>query len=164
MIRKAKMSDLKQIQEIFETARAYMRKNGNPNQWKDFEPREKLIVNDIKNENFYVMEDTNQNIYGVFAFITGPDESYNKIENGSWLNSEPYGTIHRIASNNTIKGVFSEAVNFSKKKSKNIRIDTHEDNKKMQACILNEGFKYCGKIHLKDGSPRLAYQYCDTDK
>lgn len=83
-----------------------------------FEPREKLIVNDIKNENFYVMEDTNQNIYGVFAFITWPDESYNKIENGSWLNSEPYGTIHRIASNNTIKGVFSEAVNFSKKKAK----------------------------------------------
>ena len=47
-----------------------MKLNGNPNQWKDSEPSLDLIINDIKNNNSYIIEKDN-NIVGVFSFIIG---------------------------------------------------------------------------------------------
>ena len=38
-----------------------------------------------------------------------------------------------------------------------LRIDTHADNHVMQDLVTRNGFVYCGRILLANGSPRLAY-------
>ena len=82
--------------------------------------------------------------------------NYDVIE-GKWLNDEPYGTIHRIASNGTEKGIMKICLDYCDNYVSNIRIDTHKDNKIMQHLLEKFNFKYCGIIYLSDGNPRLAY-------
>ena len=74
-------------------------------------------------------------IVGVFTYIQGTESTYIRIYNGSWLNEEPYGVVHRIASTNSIKGVATYCLNWCLDKCKNIRIDTHRDNVVMQNSI-----------------------------
>ena len=47
-IRKAKPEDLRQIMPLYEKAREFMEKNGNPTQWGKNNPPEDLIRKDIK--------------------------------------------------------------------------------------------------------------------
>ena len=157
-VRKAQRSDLKIIEAIFVYARAYMKASGNPNQWKDNRPEMATVIHDIDEGNFYVIEDDGQ-IVGCFAFIIGEDPTYKDIKNGSWLNEEPYGTIHRIASNGQSTGLFECVLDYCRPLVGNIRIDTHADNKIMQHLLEKCGFKYCGIIVTDDGTDRLAYQY-----
>lgn len=77
---------------------------------------------------------------------------------GSWLNDEPYGTIHRIASSNTKKGVLKEAIDFATSNKIDIRIDTHRNNTIMQHLLDKYGFIKCGTIYVEDGTARIAYQ------
>lgn len=158
MIRKATHEDFAQILPIYAIARQYMVESGNPNQWKDNWPIPKVLEEDIEEENLYVCIRDNQ-IHGVFAFIIGEDENYGMIEEGNWLNDDPYGTIHRIASDGKSKGVFYECMDFCKEQVDNLRIDTHEDNKTMQHLISKAGFVYCGNIYVGDGTKRIAFHY-----
>lgn len=43
--------------------------------------------------------------------------------------------------------------------SPNVRVDTHANNTTMQRLIEKSGFKKCGIIHVRDGSPRIAYHW-----
>lgn len=133
-----------------------MQRSGNKNQWTNGYPTEKIISKDIEDGNFYV-EEKNDTIIGCFAFILGIEPTYHKIE-GHWLDEEPYGTIHRIASDGRMRGFTDRCFKFCKSKIPNLRIDTHKDNKPMQAAVQRNGFQYCGIITLSDGSPRLAFQ------
>lgn len=157
-IRHADKKDLPAILEIFDSAKKYMRANGNLTQWTGNYPNEEVLENDINKNQLYVVCDENNILCGVFAFIVGEDVTYKNIE-GSWLNDEPYGTIHRIASNGRVRGIMNMCIDYCKTKCTNIRIDTHEDNTIMQKLILKNNFKYCGIIYIADGSPRLAYHY-----
>ena len=108
MIRLAKKEDLPRILEIYQIARDFMSANGNETQWgKTFPPKE-LLEKDIEKKQLYVVTKnaTNieinkdilniENIHGVFAFIIGEDETYQKIEDGEWLCDETYGTVRKI--------------------------------------------------------------------
>lgn len=160
-IRKAKLSDLDRILEIYAYARQFMVETGNPNQWAaQGYPKRALLEADIEKDWLYVMED-DSGIHGVFAFPLGEDPTYSRIE-GSWLNDNPYGTIHRIAGDGTVKGIFRQCLAFCSGLTDSIRIDTHADNRVMQSAILKNGFTYCGIITSSDGTPRLAYQRDDT--
>lgn len=158
VIRKAKFSDLNLILKIYETAREYMRKTGNPDQWGTDKPKKELLEDDIQKGQLYVGEGDDGEIHFVFAFILGEDPTYSYIENGSWPSDEPYGTIHRIASDATVSGVVKTAVNYCRNTISNIRIDTHEKNKTMQHVLEKLGFTKCGIIYIEDGTPRIAYQ------
>ena len=158
LIRKAEQSDLASILKIYETAREYMRKSGNPTQWGTNKPHKELLVDDIKKGELYVGEGDSGKLHFVFAFILGEDPTYSYIENGSWLSDEPYGTIHRIASDGSIPVVVKMAVDFCKTIISNIRIDTHHNNKTMQHVVEKIGFTKCGIIYTEDGTPRIAYQ------
>lgn len=155
-IRMSRIEDLKEIMAIYEYAREVMRNSGNPNQWKNTNPPEEAIVEDIMNGNHYTIWKDDE-ICGVFAFIIGEDETY-KIIDGNWLNDEPYGTIHRVASAGKEKGILEMCLRFCESKISNVRIDTHEDNKIMQHLLKKNGYVECGIIYVKDGSPRKAYQ------
>ena len=155
-IRHTENNDLTDVMRIYEYARAQMKINGNPNQWRDTYPPEALITDDIKNKNSYVIEKGGA-ICGVFAFIIGDDPTYQRIE-GQWKNNAPYGAIHRVASSGMMRGVFPACAEFCEAKISNLRVDTHLDNKIMQHQIEKFGFEKCGIIYIEDGSPRIAYQ------
>lgn len=155
-IRHTELSELAGVMGIYEYARGQMKLSGNPNQWGDTKPARDVIRGDINNKNSYVIERDGV-ICGVFAFIIGDDPTY-KIIDGEWINDGVYGTIHRIASNGTVRGVFGECLKFCETRIQNVRIDTHRDNKIMQHLIEKHGFEKCGTIYLEDGSPRIAYQ------
>lgn len=110
IIPKSKMEEIDIILEIYEYARGFMRLNGNPNQWKDSDPSVDLIIEDIESDNSYVIEEGNR-IVGVFSFIIGNDSSYQYIENGSWLNGDVYGTIHRIVSDGSPRIAYQKVIN-----------------------------------------------------
>ena len=160
MIRQATMKDYDRMMEIFQIARLYMKEKGNPNQWKDDYPGP-TFKKEIEDEMVYVFEE-DSHIYGVFMLLIGEDPTYSYIEDGQWLNDVvPYGTIHRVASDGSRRGLFNEMVDFCRTKIDNLRIDTHKNNKIMQKLILDYGFKYCGIIYIANGESRLAYHFVD---
>ncbi len=156
-IRKAVPADLENILQIYAHAREQMKKNGNPTQWGDHRPALQVIEQDIALGNSYVLEE-NEQICGVFVLIMGPDPTYATIYQSSWLNDEPYGTIHRLASGGSKKGVFSACLKFCEQQIPNIRIDTHRDNLIMQHLLERAGYVRCGIIRVDDGTERIAYQ------
>ena len=157
MIRHAAEQELPRILEIYDTARQFMRSQGNMAQWINGYPSPQLLRQDIAQGNLYVMEDE-RGIYGVFAFIMGEDPTYAHID-GAWRDTAaPYGTIHRIGSDGTHRGVLHECVAWCLARTGHLRIDTHADNHVMQRCILREGFSRCGVIYVADGSARVAFE------
>lgn len=161
-IRPAHDNDLQRISDIYSHAREQMILSGNPNQWGNDKPSPETIKADIDNKQSYTITSNGQ-ICGVFAFIIGPDPTYQIIEDGSWLNDEPYGTIHRIASSGQIKGILAEVLSFCECRIRsirihNIRIDTHEDNQIMQHLLEKYSYTKCGHIYVEDGTQRIAYQ------
>ena len=157
IVRHAEMEDLDKILEIYETARSFMRSTGNPDQWGNLEPPKEVVVKDIKTGINYVIEENNK-VIGVFVFFIGDDPTYSYIEDGSWPNSEPYGVIHRIASDGCSHGIFTTASEFAESQIKNVRIDTAHKNLVMQHVLTSHGYRRCGIIYLENGDPRIAYQ------
>ena len=129
-IKNAAGSDFDRIMKFYKYAREYMIQSGNQNQWGYSYPDEALIKSDISQNVCKVIYDEN-GIHGVFALFKGKDSAYEYVESGSWLNDEPYITIHKI--------------------------DTHADNITMQKLIKKNGFVGCETIYNDDGSPRIAY-------
>lgn len=156
MIRKSRLEDLEDIEEIYAYARSFMKENGNSSQWKDDRPKRESLVRDIEKGIHYIIE-IDGKVLGVFTFLEEEDPFYAHID-GAWLNDEPYGTIHKIASNGIEKGVFKMCLDFVKKINPNIRIDTHKDNKPMLSAIEKAGFKNCGIVRVDDGTERIAFQ------
>ena len=156
-IRLADNNDLKSIMEIYSYAREQMKTSGNPTQWGNDKPAPETIQEDIRKKRAYMIVEQNR-ICGVFVFFTGTEPTYRLIENGAWLNDEPYGTIHRIAGNGQAKGILAEALSFCEKQADNIRIDTHDDNMIMQHLLVKHNYQRCGYIYVEDGSRRIAYQ------
>lgn len=162
-IRNAIDTDLEKIMEIYKDAQDYMIKNGNPTQWGYSYPDVALIESDIQQNICKVIFDEN-GIHGVFALFQGAEPTYACIENGAWLNDETYLTIHRLAGDGQVHGLFQCAVDYCKKISRNIRVDTHANNLTMQGAIAKSGFTKCGTIYVKDGSARIAYQWTSYSK
>lgn len=156
-IRKAKLADLDILLKMYENARMFMTSHGNPTQWGNTYPPKALLAQDIEDGNSYVCEEHGK-IIAAFYYTMGRDDTYTKIYNGQWLDESPYGVVHRITSDGTIRGAASFCLNWALKQCTNLRIDTHRDNVVMQHMLDKNGFKYCGVIYLEDGSERLAYQ------
>ena len=111
----------------------------------------------IEKGQLYVIKD-DTGIHGVFAFIIGKESTYEKIEQGAWISDTEYGTLHRVAGDGTIHGIFDKIVDFCGRKIEHLRVDTHEQNRIMQHLISRNGFQKCGIIHVLDGTPRIAYE------
>ncbi len=158
-IRDAVDADFEEIMKIYGYAQDYMIRTGNPTQWGHSYPDAELIRSDIRRKVCKVICDGDE-IHGVFALFDEADPNYRRIENGSWLNDDPYIAIHRVAGDGQVHGLFRCAADHCKRISGNIRIDTHADNHTMQSVIEKNGFVKCGVIHVEDGSPRIAYQWC----
>ena len=161
MIRKTEERDVDRVMEIYASARERMHAGGNVHQWVN-RPFRSTVEEDVRRGTGYVMTDKDGVIRAAFAFILGADPTYALIEDGAWLNDEPYGTVHRIAGDGTAHGVLRQALTFCAGLTDNIRIDTHEDNAPMRHLMDELGFTRCGIIYVEDDmsdhSPRIAYQ------
>ena len=150
-------ADLPRILEIYDIAKAYMRVNGNPNQWNGAYPDSETLRTDIEKQRLYVYKKAGS-IHGVFMLLLEEEPTYAYIEDGSWREETPYGTIHRLAGDGEVRGLFTKCVAFCESKVKYLRADTHFDNHTMQHILEKNGFERRGIIYLKNGDPRIAYQ------
>lgn len=158
-IRKTTLPDTPRLLEIFAYARELMKRTGNPTQWKTY-PEKDILKADIAAGRSYVLEAEGK-IRGTFAYLTEIEPAYAGLEGGSWLNDEPYGTIHRIATDGSMKGILDAALEFAASQRPNIRIDTHEDNRIMLTALAERGFTRCGVVYydtdVKNHDPRIAF-------
>lgn len=157
-IRKSTYGDIPCLMELYREARQIQLDSGNLHQWKEGYPSEDQVRSDIDRGVGYVIEDDGK-IVGAFAFLPGKDPTYSYVEDGAWIDDvRPYGTIHRLGSLKSARGIAATCFDWCWKQIPNLRIDTHHDNAAMRHCIAKAGFKYCGIIYLMNGEPRMAFQ------
>lgn len=162
-IRKAGVNDLSRAMDIYSLARHFMAETGNPDQWGDEWPPENVVRKDIDAGDLYIClnEDI---IVGTFFYDYGIDiePDYDVIYNGKWISEGPYGTVHRIASDGSIKGIGSFCLGWAYGQSGHIKMDTYKDNKVMQNLLKKEGFTYRGDVMVSDfGGMMMAYEKYD---
>lgn len=162
-VRPAETADLPRMLAIYERARRFMAEHGNPTQWGPRRwPPEELLREDIATGHSYVCVQSvggAETVVGTFAYFYGDhvDPTYAVIEDGTWSADEPYGVVHRVASDGT-RGVGTFCLRWAMAHSGYVRIDTHGDNRVMQSLLQKLGFRRCGIIHVyEDRSPRIAF-------
>jgi RimJ/RimL family protein N-acetyltransferase len=162
-VRRTKEEDLDAVMEIITEARNYFRTNHIP-QWQGEYPAKRDIRKDMEQKGSWVIED-NGEIKGIcfIAEITDPNYSY--IEEGHWLDDNPYIVLHRtaVSSKEKGKGYASQFVRKAEelaeeKGNHDLRADTHENNTSMRHLLEKNGFVPCGRVYMSDGGPRIAYQ------
>lgn len=156
-IRKARSFEVEKLLPLYARGRMLMRESGNRNQWIDGYPQRSLIEEDVRRGVCYVACQ-GTSFMAVFTLLEEEEPTYRVIEEGDWLNDEPYGTLHRIAASGQGKGIGRQCIRWCLAKCRNLRVDTHEDNTPMRHVLETEGFTQCGRIYVEDGSPRIAYQ------
>lgn len=157
-IRPTRPDDIPAVLGVFASAKRYMRRCGNKDQWAGSYPDEDAVMKDIARGSSFVGTDSDGVIRMTFALVLGPDPTYAVIE-GQWLNSDrPYGTLHRVASDGTCRDVLGAAVAFASTRTRWLRIDTHCDNAPMLRAIARCGFTRCGIVTIADGTLRTAFE------
>lgn len=156
-VRPASHKDIDSAMNCVRLSRLFMAENGNPYQWDDSYPSAQLLEQDVDRKVGYVICE-NDTVIAYFAFIKGADPTYQVID-GSWSSSSDYGTVHRLASDCTHKGIARACFDYCATMVSYIRCDTHECNKAMRRAMENYGFKQCGTIYLENGDPRIAYDF-----
>ena len=156
-IRKTCPEEIHFIMKMYEKARMFMASHGNPHQWGNHYPGIHVIMKDIEDGCSYVCEEHGR-IIATFYYHFGPDDTYARIYRGQWLNERPYGAVHRITSDGTVKGAASFCLDWAFSQCGNLKIDTHQDNVVMQHLLDRNGFSYCGIIYTDDCTERMAYQ------
>ena len=156
LIRHTRPEEIDLVMPLYDIARSFMRSTSNEVQWIDGYPDRTQIEEDIALGNHYLCE-ADGDIAAVFTLIFGNDPTYQYIE-GAWLNDNPYGTLHRIASSGKHQGVLGEILQYCFGKTDNLRIDTHKDNAPMLHLMQKYGFTRCGVIYVSNGTPREAFQ------
>lgn len=127
MIRKTLDTDIPAVMAIYDAARAFMRAHGNATQWPEGTPSAEQLAADIAAGGSYVCE-VDGHVVATFAFLPGPDECYDVIEDGRWRSDTPYAVLHRVASDGTVHGIAAAMFAFAKERADHLRIDTHQDN------------------------------------
>lgn len=162
-IRKATHADIPRIMEIFEYARGFMAEHGNEIQWGPRKwPPEWLIRSDIEEGIGYVVVNEDRPV-GYFAYLYGKDiePTYKVIEGGAWLDESPYGVIHRLAGDGSVKGIGEACINWCASQSAHLRADTYKLNTVMQNLLTKCGFTYTGIIYIEPNgydNSRMAYE------
>ena len=112
VIRQSTPEDLPEILRLIAAARAFMVERGNPSQWPEGYPSAEQLSSDIARGHSYVcVAPEYAGLVGTFYFAVEEEPSYQHIE-GRWLNDNPYGVIHRLASDGRVRGLFVNALHL----------------------------------------------------
>lgn len=163
-IRKTEEKDTAAVLAVYEDARQYFFHNGIP-QWQNGTPNLETLHEDMRRGYSYVLEEDGK-VIGTACIIEENDPDYLSVSGGSWLNDEPYVVVHRIAvaSSRKGKGYASELLAYAAARARengwrNLRIDTHEDNRSMRRLLAKNRFVRCGSVIVgRWREPRIAYQ------
>lgn len=163
-IRSGTTGDLPAIMGILADARAFLHAQG-INQWQGSYPDEAAVQADLAagTNRVWVVGGT---VLGTASLLVGPDPFYEPIEGPGWVDVGPYMMIHRFAlaasaRGQHLSGPFMQAL-IAEARARDfhdVRIDTHAENRIMQAVIAANGFQYRGVVRLDEPVPeRNAYQ------
>lgn len=163
-MRKARKNDLEKILIIIEGAKESLKKDG-IDQWQIEPMGYDFLYGQINKEKSYVYEEDGEILaYGFLSSET--EKSYDPIDDRFLGNN--YITIHTFAvkSDQRCKKIGTNFLKDIKSYAKSmgldsIRIDTHEDNKKMLGLINKFSFKKRGQIFIDEAGakkPRIAYE------
>ena len=156
-IRPSKPTDLPAILALYEAATAFMRENGNLTQWAGGDSPLGKAEDDIALGRSYVCCD-GDDMLAVFVFEPEADEApYRAIRDGQWPDAGPYGVLHRIAVGVPGKDVAGYCFDWCAARCRQLRADTHDDNRAMQRAFEKNGFVRAGTVTLADGTDRIAY-------
>jgi len=155
---RAQEENIDDMMALYDHGRAYMRQNGNMDQWTNGYPDQQQILEDIRNGYSYLIKDEEEMV-GVFTYICGEhaEPCYDDID-GAWLDDAPYGVIHRMASSGKVSGLVKFCSDWCLEQCPSLRIDTHPDNRPMLQALQRIGFHYCGLIVYEGEGERVAYQ------
>ena len=152
MIRIATKSDLETIFDLVNYCIQDMKTKG-LEQWPDWYPNKKILLDDIKTSGLYLAEKA-QEIIGIIVLNPLVPEEYDTIK---WkINSGLVNSIHRLAVHPTKKtpGLARELVTYVEKIAKIngykvIRLDTYSKNIAADKFYRKMGYQYAGDINLK---------------
>ncbi len=179
-IRRADIEELPRLMELYDAARAFMRRCGNTVQWTGGYPSRELVAAGIDaGEQWVCVTDRPvspagcrssfaggglpAHIAATFWFSVAPEPAYAEIFDGpGWLDDGPYGVVHRLASDGSVSGVGAACLEWCLERCGNIRVDTHSSNAVMQSLLERLGYARCGMIVLDDGTPRDAFHKIDN--
>ncbi|MCI1985180.1 MAG: GNAT family N-acetyltransferase [Lactobacillus sp.] len=163
-VRPGNTADVPAIMTIIESARTFLA-DQKINQWQGTYPDVAAVEEDIANETNRVLVVDGQ-VAGTASLIDGPDPFYRRIDGEGWQGKGPYMMIHRFALDGRVRGqqlsrffmsnLISEAYAAG---YRDLRIDTHAQNKIMQHVIVGNGYQFRGIVYLDEPVPeRNAYQ------
>lgn len=164
MIRIAKKTDIRRIEEFIALAKASLKKDG-VDQWQKSNPDKNLIEGQIEKKSGYVYERDGE-VYA-YAFLSeNVEPTYDRYEND--FERSTYLVIHTfmVDSKAKIKGLgtkfMGEIVSLAENLGKDsLRIDTHEDNFRMRGLLDKFSFRKLGLIQIdEDGilKDRICYE------
>lgn len=161
--RKANLQDIDEVMIAVEDARRFLKESGS-GQWQFGYPSREDFINDINNNNLYVVLTESGEIASCCA-ITGYEEAYMHLYEGAWLTDYEYLVMHRTAVKEKYRGqgfgkaLFELFILEGKKRGiKSLRIDTHAHNKLLLHLFELYGFIYCGKAILPPDKDRVMYE------
>ncbi|MDR0844453.1 MAG: GNAT family N-acetyltransferase [Tannerella sp.] len=161
--RPATLADVAAMMEIIHQAQEALKVLG-VNQWQNGYPTPDIIRQDIRNGNACVLTDGDA-VIATSAVIFNDEPTYDRIYEGEWLSTGEFVVVHRIAVDNrrkqkgTASCLFREVEKMALQKNiHSFKIDTHKDNVPMRKALEKNGFSYCGRIILRDGNDRVAYE------
>lgn len=130
-------------------------------QWSDGYPACSDVEKDIASGGAFLLK--TDGLIAAYLFIGfDGDPAYPAID-GAWHCGAPYAVIHRLAISTAFRGqglsstAFRLAAQYCAAHGyRNLRIDTHSENLRMQHILTKNGFSYCG-IVIQNGSNRMAF-------
>ncbi len=157
----AKPEDAKASYAILDAGRNFQRAQGFI-QWDELYPTYEMVVQDIAENNGYVVKVDGQ-IASYMRIDFNGEPAYVDIKDGQWGYDEPYCVIHRMAIGDGFRGagLFDKTMKFIEEycisKGVNyIRMDTNPANKRMQHLLDKNGYTYRGMIYFQGGG-KVAY-------
>lgn len=170
-VRPGQSADVPAILAVIAGARAFLG-HQHIDQWQGSYPDAAAVEQDIARGVNRVLVMDGQ-VVGTASLIQGPDPFYKYIEGGTWIGGAdvPYYAIHRFALGDAGRGLHLSRVFMTSLLSelysrgvRDVRIDTHPDNRIMQHVVTGNGFAHRGTVYLDEPVPeRLAYQLVMED-
>lgn len=156
----ARWEEVDAVMKILHNGRQFQREQGFV-QWDDAHPSREAVEADIRRGDGYAIR-VDETLAGYLCLCFDGDPAYPEIR-GAWRYGGEYAVIHRMALGENHRGrgltgeVFRLAGALARQRGVEIlRIDTHEDNRRMRHVLEKNGFVCCG-IVMQNGGERLAF-------
>ncbi|OAA90056.1 GNAT family N-acetyltransferase [Clostridium ljungdahlii] len=160
MIRKAIMEDIKDIMEIIRQTIAEMRTYNNT-QWDENYPQKKDFIDDIENNNLFVIE-RNEKLVGFLCINKIEPTEYSGL---NWSLNEDCLVLHRMSVNPNHRrcGIATELMKFTedlalKNNIRYLKTDTYSVNSKMRTLLKKFSYNLVGEMHF-NGKEKSFYCY-----